>query len=99
MANPPLTPLGKQLSDSPIVSNAAPLASGFSGLPAAPEQPVSAFQWVSLVRATWTWILRPLWQLCVIFPFKIGSAMGAQSNDALTRTRDNDESDRYNYHR
>lgn len=57
----PLKPLGKALSQNPLLGNDVPLSAPPG---AAPEQPISAFQWVSLAKATWTWILRPIWYLC-----------------------------------
>jgi hypothetical protein len=72
MNMPPLTPLGKHLSQGPIAGNSAvPPASAAS-------QPVSAFQWLSLARATWMWVLRPIWYLCFVFPSKL-VAGGARS--------------------
>ncbi|KAG1246759.1 hypothetical protein G6F68_014496 [Rhizopus microsporus] len=72
---PPLTPLGKPLSQGPVAgSSAAPSA------PAAASQPITAFQWMSLARATWMWILRPIWYLCFVFPTRIMSG-GARSRD------------------
>lgn len=47
-----------------------------------PRTPISTFQWLSLARATWMWVLRPLWYLCVVFPSKLlgfGLKMGARS--------------------
>lgn len=77
----PLTPLGKPLSRAPLVSQEVPFsASSQTGT----EQPISAFQWVSLARASWTWILRPLWYLCFKWPtqlFIAGTTTSTRSGD------------------
>lgn len=64
----PITPLGKPLSQNPMVGSHIPLSSPTQ---AAPAEPISAFQWVSLARAAWTWILRPIWYLCFKWPTKL----------------------------
>jgi hypothetical protein len=63
-----ITPLGKPLSRNSVVGSNIPLANPG---PLGGEQPISAFKWLSLVRATWTWILRPLWHLCFKWPVKL----------------------------
>lgn len=62
---PPITPLGKPLSQNPLVSSSVPLSTAPA---AADSTPISAFQWVSLFKASWTWIIRPLWYLCFKWP-------------------------------
>lgn len=62
-----LPPLGKPMSPPSVAGSAAPLQVGTT----APGQPVSVFQWLSIVRATWTWLLRPLWILFFQWPAKI----------------------------
>lgn len=64
----PLTPFGKPLTQRPVASADVPIASATAP---AGDKPVSASQWISLARATWTWILRPLWHLCVQWPVKL----------------------------
>lgn len=64
----PLKPLGKSLSQNPLVGSNVPASPPLAG---APAQPVSAFQWMSLAKATWTWILRPLWYLCFKWPSQL----------------------------
>lgn len=65
----PITPLGKPLSQQPFASTNVPTqVSSVIGSAADKNQPISAFQWVSLARATWTWLLKPLWYLCVKWP-------------------------------
>lgn len=64
----PLKPLGKALSQSPVASAAVPMPAPSVG---SVEQPISAFQWVSLAKATWTWILRPIWYLCFKWPSQL----------------------------
>ena len=77
----PITPLGKPLSQNSLAGSEAPL----QGPPlAAGEQPISAFQWISLAKATWTWILRPLWYLCFKWPAQLvllGMAPASKSNE------------------
>lgn len=65
---PPITPLGKSLSQQPLPSADQPAQAISAGSPAAGEPPISAFQWMSLARAAWTWLIRPLWLLCVKWP-------------------------------
>jgi hypothetical protein len=64
----PLKPLGKALSQNPLLGNDVPLSAP-PGV--APEKPISAFQWMSLAKATWTWILRPIWYLCFQWPAQL----------------------------
>jgi len=64
----PLKPLGQALSRTPPVNAAVPLSMPTG---TTPEQPISAFQWISLAKATWTWILRPLWYLCFKWPAQL----------------------------
>lgn len=73
----PLTPLGKSLSQSPPPSAGTPLVSPPVG---AEQAPISAFQWMSLAKASWTWILRPLWYLCFKWPSQLLLA-GMKGND------------------
>ena len=61
----PITPLGKALTQQPLVGAEIPLSGSVA--PVA-EKPISASQWLSLARASWTWILRPLWYLCFKWP-------------------------------
>lgn len=64
----PITPLGRPLSQQPIAGNNTPV----TPTTAAPvEQPVTAFQWFSLARASWNWIVRPLWYICVKWPLQL----------------------------
>ncbi len=63
----PITPLGKPLSQTPLGGANSPAPSA----PLSSNTPVSAFQWVSLAKATWTWILRPLWYLCFQWPAQL----------------------------
>lgn len=77
----PLKPLGKALSQNPLMGRDVPL-SATSSIPA--EQPISAFQWMSLAKATWTWILRPLWYLCFKWPsqlFLLGMSTPTSKNE------------------
>lgn len=77
----PLKPLGKALSQNPLMGSDVPL-SATSSIPA--TQPISAFQWMSLAKATWTWILRPLWYLCFKWPsqlFLLGMSTPTSKND------------------
>ena len=65
----PITPLGKPLSQQPFVGTSVPTdVSSAMGSTGDTNQPISAFQWVSVARATWTWLLKPLWLLCVKWP-------------------------------
>lgn len=59
--------LGKQVSQNPVMQADLPSA------PAQPtmDKPISAFQWISLVRATWTWVLRPLWYIGFKWPAQL----------------------------
>lgn len=77
MALPPLAPLGKQLSQSTLSGGSAPT----SAAPTAASQPVTALQWLSLVRATWMWILRPLWYLCFVLPGKLLGGHGRSDSE------------------
>ena len=65
----PLTPLGKPLSQQPLVGEHVATSSTLHGVSA--EQPVTAWQWVSLARATWTWLIRPLWYMFFKWPSKL----------------------------
>ncbi|MDH0740365.1 MULTISPECIES: hypothetical protein [Achromobacter] len=62
---PPITPLGKPLSQNPLMNSSVPLSPAST---VAGDQPISAFQWVSLFKAAWTWIVRPLWYICFKWP-------------------------------
>ncbi|MNV56582.1 hypothetical protein D3C71_1488740 [compost metagenome] len=78
----PLKPLGKALTQNPLIGRDVPL-SATSTVPS--EQPISAFQWMSLVKATWTWILRPLWYLCFKWPsqlFMLGMSTPSSKNES-----------------
>ncbi|CUJ49729.1 hypothetical protein [Achromobacter kerstersii] len=94
MSNLPITPLGKALSQGPVPNANAPLNPA-AQLGQAPT--ISAFEWFSLARGAWMWIIRPIWYLCVVFPFKLGSTMARQSNDAFDRGREIDVGKRNNY--
>lgn len=83
----PITPLGKSLSQSPMLGSDVPLSSPIQG---AAEPPISAFQWVSLVRATWTWVLRPLWYLCFKWPAQLILPVASAGRDE-GRRRENEE--------
>ncbi|KNE27083.1 hypothetical protein AFM18_14540 [Achromobacter spanius] len=75
----PLKPLGKALSQNQLMGPDVPLSSAVSS-----EQPISAFQWISLAKATWTWILRPLWYLCFKWPsqlFLLGMSTPSSKSD------------------
>ncbi|MCY1502386.1 hypothetical protein D9M68_364860 [compost metagenome] len=89
----PITPLGKPLSQGPLVNPNVPLQ---PSVPDAGEAPISAFQWISLVRATWTWLLKPLWYLCFKWPSLIisTSAVSRGGNDNERRRRDADNAER-----
>lgn len=75
----PLTPLGKPLSQSPPAGVNAPLPAPPMG---AGQPPISAFQWISLAKAAWTWILRPLWYLCFKWPSQLILAPLKGSDDS-----------------
>lgn len=60
---PPITPLGKPLSQQPLSQSSFPHEAASSA-----DKPISAFELVSLIRATWTWLIKPLWYLCVKWP-------------------------------
>ncbi|WP_287955579.1 hypothetical protein [Achromobacter sp.] len=62
----PLKPLGKPLSCGSLPGADVPAQSSLGA--AAVDQPISAFQWISLVRATWTWLLKPLWYITFKLP-------------------------------
>jgi len=75
----PLTPLGKPLSQLPLGGADVPASSA----PQSTDAPISAFQWVSLAKATWTWVLRPLWYLCFKWPSQLlfaGTSASARTN-------------------
>ncbi|MFJ3465300.1 hypothetical protein [Achromobacter spanius] len=74
-----ITPLGKALSQNPLPSADAPLSAPIS---TTVEQPISAFQWVSLAKATWTWVLRPLWYLCFKWPTQLLFPQGSRRSSA-----------------
>lgn len=81
----PVTPLGKPLSQNPLMGPDVPLSSPIqSGV----EQPISAFQWVSLVRATWTWVFRPLWYLCFKWPTQLILPVASVRRDEERRRED-----------
>lgn len=86
----PLTPFGKPLSQNPLMdSEALPPSATTTGA----EKPISAFQWVSVFRATWTWILRPLWYVCFKWPaqlFFVGLAPGSVSRGDEERRRESE---------
>lgn len=105
MAMTPLTPLGKPLSQNPLPGNGVPVsgphASVFAGFqqtgfqqpyPSGSSEP-TAFQWVSLARATWTWLIRPLWYFCVVWPMKVMRYMLVQApeSEGDRRRREEDE--------
>ncbi len=75
----PITPLGKALSQSPLPGANSPSVSPTVGTA---QAPISAFQWVSLAKASWTWILRPLWYLCFKWPslLILGGLKGSDSD-------------------
>jgi len=87
----PITPFGKPLSQSPLMgSETLPPSATTTGA----EKPISAFQWVSVLRATWTWILRPLWYVCFKWPAQllfVGLAPRSVSRADEERRRDDDE--------
>ncbi|MDH0090881.1 hypothetical protein N7373_05425 [Achromobacter mucicolens] len=64
----PITPLGKPLTQQPIASADIPVTPAIAPQV---EEPVTAFQWVSLARASWNWIVRPLWYICVKWPLQL----------------------------
>ncbi|WP_232464575.1 hypothetical protein [Bordetella genomosp. 8] len=66
-----------------------------SGAAGAPS--ISPFQWISLARATWTWIMRPLWNLCFVFPTKViryTMSSSPPSEEAGRRQEDWDHTER-----
>jgi len=65
----PITPLGKPLSQNLLNGTEIPFSNGT--VPGVPEKPISAFQWIGLVRAIWVWIFRPLWYICFVWPVKL----------------------------
>jgi len=79
----PITPLGKPLSQRSLPSADLPAQVPSFGSTATGEKPISAFQWISLARATWTWLIRPLWLLCVKWPVMLilPSQASRKSND------------------
>jgi len=86
----PLAPFGKPLSQHSLVgSEALPPSATTTGA----EKPISAFQWVSVLRATWTWILRPLWYLCFKWPAQMLLYMRPPQDDKYweERRRNEDE--------
>lgn len=76
----PLTPLGKPLTQQPVAGANTPVTPAITPQP---EEPVTAFQWFSLARASWNWIFRPLWYICVKWPtlLMFGSGSSAGSHD------------------
>lgn len=78
--NVPTTGIGRALAKeaappSGVPSPGASARPDLSAIkPDAPGTP-SVFDWISLARATWTWLLRPLWYICVVFPCKFCFAM------------------------
>lgn len=95
MVMTPLTPLGKALTESPLPSSQTPVSKFGQPVPAMDEQPISVFQWVSLARATWTWLLRPLWYFCFKWPTNLVRYMLAQApeSDGDRRRREAQEYD------
>jgi hypothetical protein len=65
-----MAPISKSLPQRPVGVANIPVQASSPSLSdgAAVNQPISAFQWISLARATWTWLLKPLWYLCVKWP-------------------------------
>ncbi len=88
---PPITPLGKPLSQQPVPGANIPVQTP-SAVRSPGEEPISAFQWVSLARATWNWLIRPLWLLCVKWPAMLilpSSASGGRQDERRRRDDDN----------
>lgn len=86
---PPITPLGKPLSQQALPSADQPARAFPSGSATTGEAPISAFQWVSLARATWTWLVRPLWLLCVKWPaMLVLPASSKRPDDPRRRAQD-----------
>lgn len=79
----PITPLGKPLSQQSLPSADLPAQVPSFGSTTTGEKPISAFHWISLARATWTWLIRPLWLLCVKWPVMLilPSQASRKSND------------------
>lgn len=71
-----IKPLGSSLPSSDAASSA---------VSATVSTKVSALQWVSLARATWMWIIRPLWYLLVVFPCRLmGYMLGSHPMGAIS---------------
>jgi len=73
-----ITPLGKPLTQRPVAGADIPVTPATA---ASAEQPVTAFQWFSLARASWNWIVRPLWYICVKWPTLL--MVGTRSASAI----------------
>ncbi len=87
----PITPLlSKSISQQPIAGTNAPTQIPSLGSAATPDQPISAFQWVSLARATWTWLLKPLWYLCVKWPVQILLPVASKRRDEEWQRREDE---------
>ena len=95
MAMTPLTPLGKPLTQAPLPGSQTPAPSIGQSVPAGQAQPISAFQWISLVRATWTWLLRPLWYFCFVWPTKLLRCMSYSEAEADRRRREYEDWDHH----
>ncbi|MDZ5618037.1 hypothetical protein U2261_25720 [Achromobacter xylosoxidans] len=80
----PITPLGKPLRQQPVPGADVPLSLTATRHV---EEPVTALQWVSVARATWNWILRPLWYIFIKWPLQLLVVPSSRS------TSDDDEPD------
>lgn len=60
-----IAPPGKTLSQQPPPNSPHQQSTVVAS---ADAQPVTAFEWVSLARATWKWLIRPLWYICFKWP-------------------------------
>lgn len=71
-----IKPLGSSLPSSDAASSVASTTVSTK---------VSAFQWISLARGTWMWIIRPLWYLIVVFPCRLmGYMLGSHPMGAIS---------------
>ncbi len=94
-----MAPISKSFPQQPVVGADMPVQASSPSVSggAAVNQPIFAFQWVSLARATWTWLIRPLWLLCVkwpvmmVLPHRISEK---EWEERLRRERDNENADR-----
>jgi len=77
----PLTPLGKPLTQNPVVSADVPFDN--------PREPISAFDWFSVMRVTWKFLIRPMWHLCVKLPWQLVQA-GSYVSPEEQKRRDDD---------